>query len=119
MINGKGWSDIVYDDFIKEIYSIQSEKLSNDTFIVEDLLGEGTYGNVYLVRSRIGDSSQLFALKEIVYTNEKDSFISREIDNMMICDHENILKLHGTYISNERILNSAKERTRFKEKLNN
>jgi len=67
---------------------------SVDVFEKLEQVGEGTYGQVYMARSRF--DGEIVALKKIRMDNEKEGFpitAIREIKILKSLDHKNVIKL--------------------------
>lgn len=62
-----------------------------------DLIGEGSFGSVYLAKDQTGKD---YALKKIHFDPFEIEQVRREIDAMKKFQHPNLLKIHD-YILNE------------------
>jgi len=66
-----------------------------DNFQIVQQIGEGTYGQIYLVNDRKGNK---FALKKLITNNEEEiGFHLDEFNLVNSCQHNNILSLNGYY----------------------
>ena len=73
---------------------------SVDAFRKLQIIGEGTYGQVYLAEDN--STGEKVALKKVRMTNEKEGFpitAIREIKILKQLDHENIIKLKEIVVS--------------------
>ncbi|CAN6971510.1 unnamed protein product [Brassica rapa subsp. trilocularis] len=74
--------------------------LSADSFEKLEMIGQGTYSNVY--RARDLQTNQIVALKKVRFANmdpESVRFMAREIIILRRLNHPNVMKLQGIIIS--------------------
>ena len=75
-----------------------------DKYEVVELLGEGSYGKVFLVRHRVTGS--LRAMKEInkssLKNSEEENDVSNEITILKKLDYPNIVKIFEFFLTNDK-----------------
>ena len=84
------------------------EDISFQHFKKKELLGQGSFGKVYLIRSK--ETGKHYALKEIYFDEKKnpnqkkyhDLEIQREIENLRKIDHPNVISFKGSFKSKEK-----------------
>ena len=83
--------------------TITKKKIPEKKFKKIKKLGKGGFGKVFLIKSK--KTNNEYALKEIKIENQKSNkllLIKREINNLRILDHPNIISIKVAFLSNEK-----------------
>ena len=84
---------------------LKKEKLSTESFVFYQLLGKGSFGEVYLVRKK-GDSKE-YAMKildkELVINKNLMKYVNAERNVLSVLDHPFMVKLYFAFQSTEKL----------------
>lgn len=71
-----------------------------DRYILQDQLGKGAYGIVWKGKKRLGNSNELYAIKQINMRHAGDKGMKDvigEVETMSLLNHHNIVRLEETF----------------------
>uniref|UniRef100_A0A914QSW2 mitogen-activated protein kinase kinase n=1 Tax=Panagrolaimus davidi TaxID=227884 RepID=A0A914QSW2_9BILA len=91
-----------YDDFKMELENIEAGKFECNSFdFASKSIGHGQFGEVFMVKHK--ETNDIFAVKEISYSDDRRKQILCELKFMLEHKHENLIPMNGYYIADRKL----------------